>query len=251
MQIQTVFKRYEIKYVLTRQQKKEIMKLLERYMVPDAFGESTIRNLYYDTDTYRLARRSIENPVYKEKLRVRSYKKVTGEDTVFVELKKKYCSVVYKRRLTLPETETMNWLAGGKCPVDGQIANEINYFLEYYKTLHPVSFISYDRQAFFSAEDDSFRISFDENIRSRQDTLSLTTDPGGNRLLDEGLVLMEIKTAGAIPLWLTDFLTDNQLYKTSFSKYGKAYTDYIYLDKINSNRIQQEMYQGREELRYA
>ena len=232
MQIQTVFKRYEIKYMLTSRQCESVMRLMEQYMVPDAFGNSTIRNLYYDTDTFRLARKSIEKPVYKEKLRVRSYKKVTGEDAVFVELKKKYDGVVYKRRLTVPEKEAMEWLSGGECPVEGQIAKEISYFLEYYGTLHPVSYIAYDRQAFFSPEDGNFRISFDKNIRSREERLSLTTEPDGGRLLDEDKVLMEIKTAGAIPLWMTGFLTEHKIYKTSFSKYGKAYADRIFTGRI-------------------
>lgn len=228
MNIQTTFKRYEIKYILTKQQKDELMEMIEEYMIPDPFGDTTIRNLYFDTDTYRLVRRSIEKPIYKEKLRVRSYNQVSSGDTVFVELKKKYQSVVYKRRLALTEEAAMEWMNGGVCPVDGQIASEIDYFYNYYETLHPVVFISYDRQAFYSESDLGFRISFDENIMSRQEDLSLTMEPGGIRLLDSDSVMMEVKTSGGIPLWLTHFLTEKKLYKTSFSKYGTAYREQIF-----------------------
>ena len=251
MQIQTIFKRYEIKYVLTKQQKEEVMKYMEAYMIPDAFGNSTIRNLYYDTDTYRLIRKSLEKPVYKEKLRVRSYKLVSGDDMVFVELKKKYQSVVYKRRLTLPEADTMKWLAGGSCPMKGQIADEISYFLDYYENLHPVSYISYDRCAFFAKENSDFRISFDENIMGRQTDLSLQREPGGEALLGRDLSLMEIKTAGAIPMWLVEFLTENHIYKTSFSKYGKAYTDYIFNRSSRPEMMKKIEYQREEMLKYA
>lgn len=228
MDIQTTFKRYEIKYILTKHQKEELIGLIEQYMVPDPFGEATIRNLYFDTDTYRLIRQSIEKPVYKEKLRIRSYRQVSSEDKVFVELKKKYKSVVYKRRLVLAEQEAMTWMNGGTCPVKGQIASEIDYFYSYYKTLHPVVFISYDRRAFYSESDQGFRISLDENILSRQENLSLTTEPGGTCLLDMDSVLMEVKTPGGIPLWLAHFLTEKKIYKTSFSKYGTAYREQIF-----------------------
>ena len=102
MAYQATFKRYEIKYLLTRQQKQAVLQAMQPYMKLDQYGRTTIRNIYYDTDTYRLIRRSLEKPVYKEKLRIRSYQAAAPEDLVFVELKKKYKSVVYKRRLTLP-----------------------------------------------------------------------------------------------------------------------------------------------------
>ncbi len=109
---QTVFKRYEIKYLLNQEQKARILKAMEPYMALDSYGRTTIRNLYFDTGNYRLIRHSIEKPVYKEKLRIRSYRQATPESPVFVELKKKYKSLVYKRRLSMPEAEAMAWVAG-------------------------------------------------------------------------------------------------------------------------------------------
>lgn len=103
MAYQTIFERYEYKYLITRAQKESILKAMEPYMQPDEYGPTTIRNIYYDTEDYRLIRRSLERPVYKEKLRLRSYAQASPESTVFAELKKKYKSVVYKRRLALPE----------------------------------------------------------------------------------------------------------------------------------------------------
>lgn len=252
MDIQTTFKRYEIKYILTKQQKDELIGLLEEYMIPDTFGETTIRNIYFDTDTYRLARRSIEKPVYKEKLRIRSYSQVSSEDIVFVELKKKYRSVVYKRRLALAEEEAMKWMNGGICPVQGQIASEIDYFYHYYETLHPTAFISYDRQAFYSESDRNFRVSFDENIMSRQEDLSLTMEPGGSLLLGGDCVVMEIKTSGGIPLWLAHFLTERKIYKTHFSKYGTAYREQIFPCKTDVWTLGKDTdYEDEEEMAYA
>ena len=111
MGFQTVFQRYELKYMLTLEQKEKILRAMEPYMKLDKYGRSTIRNLYYDTDSFRLIRHSLEKPVYKEKLRVRSYTRAGADSTVFVELKKKYKRVVYKRRVSLPHTEALDWLA--------------------------------------------------------------------------------------------------------------------------------------------
>ena len=131
MVFQTVFKRYELKYMLTADQRQRVLKAMAPYMKLDKYGRTTIRNLYFDTDTYLLIRRSIEKPTYKEKLRIRSYSKADADSTVFVELKKKYKHVVYKRRISLPEAEAVKWLSGEKhTDKHTQISNEIDYFME-------------------------------------------------------------------------------------------------------------------------
>ena len=225
---QTVFKRYEIKYILTSTQKEELLQILSHHMVPDKHSPSTIRNIYYDTDNYRLIRHSIQKPIYKEKLRLRCYQQATPDASIFVELKKKFDGIVYKRRLSMPEEEAMDWIKTGKSPTENsQIANEIDYFINFYRTLQPAVYLSYHRQAFYGRNDPNFRVTFDQDIRFRQTELSLTAEPGGTLILPEGLVLMEVKTATAIPRWMTDFLTANKIYKTSFSKYGTAYTAFI------------------------
>ena len=99
---QMVFKRYEIKYLMTHSQRDAVLEAMEPYMSMDAYGHSSIRNIYYDTPDFRLIRESLDKPVYKEKLRVRSYGPASAGDEVFVELKKKVQGVVYKRRIAMP-----------------------------------------------------------------------------------------------------------------------------------------------------
>ena len=219
-----VFKRYEIKYLLTREQKDVVMAAMKDHMEPDSFGRSTIRNIYYDTDNYRLVRRSLERPIYKEKLRVRSYCTAKPEDEVFIELKKKFNSVVYKRRTGICQKQAADYLAG-KIPAPNpcQITNEIDYFRQFYETLAPKVFLSYEREAFFDKDDSEFRVTFDENILWRTTDLSLEAGVYGENILKPGQTLMEIKTSGGIPLWMVDVLTAQNLQKTSFSKYGNAY----------------------------
>ena len=226
MAYQAVFKRYELKYLITPEQKKILLKAMEPYMALDRFGRTTIRNIYFDTPDCRLIRRSIEKPIYKEKLRLRAYRQVTSADQVFAELKKKYDHVVYKRRLALGEGEALDWLSGKvHCADHGQIAREIDYFLQFYGDLHPAVFLSYEREAYHCGD---FRVTFDENILCRQEDLSLEAEIGGTLILPEGNILMEIKCAGGIPLWMTEVLTREHIFRTSFSKYGTAYQALIY-----------------------
>lgn len=224
MAYQATFKRYEIKYLLTSQQKERILQVMEPYMKLDCYGRTMIRNIYYDTNSFRLIRRSLEKPAYKEKLRIRSYQAAAGEDPVFVELKKKYQSVVYKRRLTLPEGQAMYAFRYNlPLPVHSQIAQEIEYFRAYYAGLHPTVFLAYEREAYYSLDGGEFRVTFDENILYREYNFSLGSKVSGTPLLAEGQTLMEIKMAGGLPLWMSRELNRLRVYPASFSKYGAAY----------------------------
>lgn len=232
MGTQMVFKRYEIKYLLDRKQKEKIGKAMEPYMALDGYGRSTIRNVYYDTDTYRLIRKSLEKPIYKEKLRVRSYGAAGADDEVFVELKKKYEGVVYKRRIALAERQACEYLSG-RCgaPVQTQITQELDYFLEFYETLAPRVFLSYEREAYYTRIPSDFRVTFDENILWRETDLFLQRGVYGESILKPGQTLMEIKTPGGIPLWMVKVLSEEGIRKTTFSKYGNAYETMIKKEK--------------------
>ncbi len=113
-------------------------------------------------------------------------------------------------------------------PKATQIGNEIDYFFTYYQTLRPKVFLSYEREAFYALDGSDFRVTFDEKILARQEELSLSREIYGTPLIDDAHVLMELKTSGGIPLWLTRVLAQEQIYKTSFSKYGTAYRRIIY-----------------------
>lgn len=108
MAYQKVFKRYELKYMLTGEQKDRVVKALQPYMSMDKYGRTTIRNIYFDTPDYILARHSIAKPDFKEKLRVRTYSQVVSDENVFVELKRKFDHVVYKRRVSIPRKQRWN-----------------------------------------------------------------------------------------------------------------------------------------------
>ena len=231
--ITTVFKRYEEKYLLNREQTANLCRLREGKMHPDAFGKSTICNIYFDTDDYRIIRASIEKPVYKEKLRLRCYGVPKSEDTVFLELKKKYKGVVYKRRIEMSLDGAAEWMSGRPgTGCDSQIGREIEYFMQFYRPA-PKVFIGYEREAFYDNDDSNLRLTVDSGIRMRTNRLSPAFGCDGTPIIGNDERLVEVKTAGAIPLWLCRFFDENGIRPVSFSKYGTCYTDYIFPNKQN------------------
>ncbi|ACL20336.1 polyphosphate polymerase domain-containing protein [Desulfitobacterium hafniense] len=221
---QSVFKRYEKKYMLNEEQYRHLLKRAAGKVKEDKFKQSRINTIYFDTPDYHLISASLEKPLYKEKLRLRSYGTPHGHDQVFVELKKKFQGVVYKRRTVMSLEEAVEYLYHRKPARNAsQITQEIDWFLKFYGEIGPAMYISYERLALSGIEDPGLRITFDQDILWRQDELDLSMAPWGRSLLAPGQRLMEIKIAGAMPLWLAHILDELAIYPSSFSKYGKAY----------------------------
>lgn len=226
-----VFSRYEKKYLLTEETYHWLLEKISDYMEPDKFNKDgklySIANIYYDTPTDALIRASIEKPVYKEKLRLRSYGVPEMNDKVFLEIKKKYKGLVNKRRTTLRLFEAYDFVNKKIRPQDApyinkQVLQEIQYFLQVYD-LKPKVYLAYDRQAFFSKTDRDFRITFDTNIRTRRENVGLELGDEGKLLIDNAFWLMEVKSSEAVPLWFTSLLSEKEIFATSFSKYGTEY----------------------------
>lgn len=223
-QFQDIFQRYEKKYLLDEASCHHIRKRLEGHMRVDQYGESTIRSLYFDTPDRRLIRASLDKPAYKEKLRLRGYGSPGAKDTVFVELKKKYKGVVYKRRVDMPLCQAEAYLTKqGGAPSPTQITSEIDWFLSFYPGIAPAMLIVCRRTALCGIEDPNLRVTFDKDIIWREEDLTLRGGLSGNPLLQQGSRLMEIKIPGAMPLWLSAILSGAGAFPISFSKYGRAY----------------------------
>ena len=223
-----VFKRVEKKYLLSEDLYQKLFEKINNYITVDTYDFSTICNIYFDTDDYLLVNRSIEKPIYKEKVRLRSYGVPKKNSKVFLEIKKKYKGVVGKRRVSAPLKEFYTYFDTCKYPnVDTQIMNEINYCFKFYN-LKPKVFLAYDRYSYKGKDDSNFRITFDKNIRSRTDNLYLENGDNGMLLLDKNCYIMEVKTLGAYPLWFARILSELNIYPTSFSKYGNVYKKQIF-----------------------
>ncbi len=228
----TVMKRYELKYLLNAKQTDFLRERLKGHMQVDKYGKTSIASLYYDTPTYQLIRTSVEKPPFKEKIRLRSYGIATDKSPVFLELKRKAYGIVYKRRVetTIPLVHKFFSGEGDICS-PGQINREITVFRDYYKTLVPACLIIYDRTAYFEPDGD-LRLTIDENPRYRVNDLTLTKSMDGISLLSAGWTILEIKVQEAMPLWLADILSEGEIRKSSFSKYGEAYRQQLIKAKI-------------------
>lgn len=223
-----VFKRYEKKYLMTEEQYRGLMLTLSGVIDMDGYGRHTICNIYLDNPDYELIRASIEKPVYKEKIRLRCYgTEIDNGSAVFLEIKKKYDSVVYKRREEMDLETARKYIYYGIRPRQaGQILKEADYTIRRYG-LRPMVYISYERTAYTCQTDQEVRVTFDRNILGRLGEVDLRVKPYGKCLLPANMVLMEIKIPDAMPVWLSRILAEQGIYPAAYSKYGTFYQKYV------------------------
>ena len=240
-----VFNRYEKKYIISEDIYQKLKKDLQDYMELDRYSQGgdfyTICNIYYDTDDYEMIRKSIEKPVYKEKLRLRSYGVAATKDKVYLEIKKKFKGCVNKRRTSIILEDAYHYLETKQKPkqsnlINEQILNEIDFMVQRYHTLHPVLFLSYERNAMFGLENQNFRqrITFDTNILTRHYDLGLDYGIYGQLLLPKDQWIMEVKIDQAAPLWFAELLSKYKIYPVSYSKYGTEYKNNILMSNSNT-----------------
>lgn len=230
-----VFNRFEHKYMLDKKTYLKVRNVMDEHMVIDkyniGYNPYTIANIYFDTPDDYLIRTSLSKPVYKEKLRLRTYGVPELNSKVYLEIKKKFKGIVNKRRTTLKLKEAYDFLASGKAPesreyMNTQVLGEIEYFLKIYD-LSSKCYLAYDRIAYFEKNNRDLRISFDMNIRSRRYDLRPEYGDYGEKLLPDDVYIMEIKTSLAKPLWFTHMLTELDIKRNSFSKYGTEFKQMI------------------------
>jgi len=224
------FKRIERKYLINQKQYINLKEIMENYTVEDSHGQSKICNVYFDTKNYDLIRTSIEGPVYKDKIRIRSYNTPKADTPIFLEIKRKSEGIVSKRRIQAPLNEVNEFIKTGEIKninqVDKQVLKELKYYFNLYK-LKPTAYVSYDRSAYYAKDDNEFRITIDSNIIARNYDLCLEKGSYGTRILNSNLYLLEVKTSEKIPLWFVKALSKENIGPAGFSKYGELYKQLI------------------------
>lgn len=233
MQDQKTFDRIEKKCLITAEQKHHMLSAICENMKEDGYFISEVFNIYFDTDNYDLIIQSIEQPIFKEKLRARSY----GEyNKVFFEIKTKLCgkenNVGYKRRVRVTKRD-YNKLVKGKTtvldlmpknadsPNDYQVAKEVDYLIKHFN-LKPKILVFYTRESYQG--ENGLRITFDENLKYRTENVNFTKQKiDQNYFNDEKNIIMEIKAHGVLPLWLVKKLSAERIFPQQFSKVGKIY----------------------------
>ena len=219
-----IFRRVEEKYLLSKEELDNLFFKIGDYIEPDDYFESTISNIYFDNINNDLIVNSLDKPIYKEKIRVRSYNNAPNLDSiVFLEKKDKYDGIVGKRRVKMTLRDFYNYIDNNKY-TDSQIMKEIDYFIKYYD-LKPSIYIAYDRKSYRGKDNENLRITFDANLRSRNEDLRLELGDAGKKYFEDDYYIMEIKTLSSMPLWLVRSLSELNIFPTGFSKYGKIYED--------------------------
>lgn len=222
------FKRREMKFLLEEEQYRALKNAVSEFMTEDEFGVHTIMNIYLDNRNNDVIRSSLGKPVYKEKLRLRCYgSKAEDDSEAFLEIKKKYRGITYKRRFEGAYKELHDYITSGIKPeTRGQVFEEMDYLIKR-MGLKPKIVICYDRDAFYGNEDNEFRVTFDGNIRYRRNDLDLRSGDSGSYLMSQPFRVMEVKSVGAIPMRLVRVLSELKVYHGSFSKYGNIYSSEV------------------------
>ncbi len=219
---QQIFRRTEIKYILSEEKIKSLMWLIEPYLKKDQYFKSTNCSVYYDSKNRYLAIHSLEKPLYKEKVRIRSYGVPKPDDIVFLEIKKKYKGIGSKRRIPIKLSDLNNYLKTGRLDSNSEIIKaELDTCFKRYN-LKPTMFLAYDRTSYCDKDDPTFRVTFDRNVRSRNTNLSLEKGDFGKQFFKNGEVVMEVKALERFPFYFVHALSKLKIYPASFSKYGRV-----------------------------
>lgn len=229
------YSRYELKYIITEDQRDQLAAMLVDYMQPDTMGDSmgryNITSLYYDTVDYKAYWDKIEGHKFRRKVRVRVYGNQTiTEDTLcFAEIKQRINKTLQKKRVQMPYASAIALCGAGETPEavsqsQQSTIEEIQY-LYYTLRLQPACIVSYDRLAFNGSQyDPGLRVTFDVNLKGRTHDLSLLSLGYTENLsfIPPGWCILEVKVNYRVPLWLTDLIGQNQCTLRRVSKYCAA-----------------------------
>ncbi|MTD29786.1 polyphosphate polymerase domain-containing protein [Planomicrobium sp. YIM 101495] len=227
--VKEVFKRYELKYLISFEQYISLREHLLEKMKYDAYGTEgkyNIVSLYYDSDDSKIYYETRNKLRFRQKLRLRIYDQADETSTAFIEVKQKFKNVVNKRRTALPlneayellnaageDWEQRKWLASNE-----QILKEAMHFKSLYD-LRPELVVSYDRQAFSGIDEPDLRVTFDYNLMCRTDDLRIENGPEGQHFIDRDNVVLEVKVSETVPFWLSRLLSEHGCSKQSVSKF--------------------------------
>ncbi len=236
-----IFTRKEQKYLITKQQYRELVHRLKPKMRPDkngVGGKYTVTSLYFDSPDKKIYYETKNKLKYRQKLRLRVYDKTDQDGTAFFEVKQKHKKVVNKRRMLLPLKEAKRYLAEaydqplGKFDTSNeQVLREIHYFRQLYQ-LNPEMIVSYDRHALHGIDDDELRITFDYHLRCRNKDLLLENGPEGMFFIHTNLYVLEVKVNDSVPLWLARILQELKCEQRGASKFCTS------MEMLNGDELQ-------------
>ena len=231
------YSRYELKYLLTGEQCRQMIDVMSAYLEPDTYGDDegrySITSLYYDTVDYKAYWDKIEGHRFRRKVRVRVYgnQVVTPATNCFVEIKQRINKTLQKKRVILPYSSAEALCGAGEevqtdngSELDRAVIQEVQY-LQNTLQLQPACVVSYDRLAIEGSEyDPGLRVTFDSNLKGRVHDLTLLSQSYAENhfFLEPEQCVMEIKVNYRVPYWLTELIGRYRCTLRRVSKYCTA-----------------------------
>jgi predicted DNA-binding WGR domain protein len=223
-----IFTRREQKYLITRAQYEMLVEQMSPYMRYDKFGNEgkyTVTSLYFENQQHAIYFETKNKLRFRQKLRLRIYDDTDINGLAFFEVKQKHKNVVNKRRTAIPLMDAYSYinkpsddLERNYAASNYQILKEIHHFRKLYQ-LEPEMVVSYDRHAFHCITDPDLRVTFDLNLRCRNEDLNIEYGAYGDNFIDPNLVVLEVKVTDSVPLWLVRILQDLECEQRSASKF--------------------------------
>lgn len=228
--------RFEHKYILPLTERDALLARFTGRFLPDTLGAATGRypvvSLCCDTSDRRCYWDAWRGIPSRRKLRLRLYGTQDGTipAATFLEIKHRDGSEGAKRRILLPLSEALTLVNGGKtdagAAADARVLAEASLLVGQ-DAFRPACVIRYDRHAYRfvdAAGHEQLRITFDHGIRVRFDNLTPCAEDASCALpvLEDGLCLMEVKGATAVPYDFAAHLSAREIFPRSFSKYSES-----------------------------
>lgn len=223
-----IFRRREQKYLITVEQYRKLVDQMSPYMRYDKFGKQgkyTVTSLYFENCNHDIYFETKNKLPFRQKLRLRIYDDTDIGGLAFFEIKQKHNNVVNKRRTAIPLLDAYSYIYNPSDDLERhyeasnyQILKEIDYFRKFYR-LEPEMVVSYDRHAFHCITDPDLRVTFDLNLRCRNEDLNIDYGPYGENFIDPNLVVLEVKVTDSVPLWLARILQKLDCEQRSASKF--------------------------------
>lgn len=243
------FVRLEDKYLLTREQAEALEVLLKANLdnaspIPNT-DYTIIESVYFDNSKLNVLKEYLNQSTSRSKMRTRRYAPNGnwGKD-IFIEVKAKEDGVSKKSRFQISKTEETELFMGrtiskttdlsaiNKKIEDGKLTKRVkrvNSFIEEMGTV-PTCKVTYSRIAY---ERDSFRVTIDKDVKF--ETMAgidgatkneINAKPGwlgimrsAQKQFSDRQYILEVKHSNNIPMWMQNFLKENSIPETSFSKY--------------------------------
>lgn len=227
--------RYEFKYFVRISEIDKLRENIIPFVDVDKFAaigdkhHYTVRSIYFDSPKFDFYYEKVEGIKNRKKLRLRGYEKDDGNNIVFFEIKRKYDIPILKYRAPAKFEDALEMFR--TCNINGSVINnkffpkgnensQRFFYQMFSKNLRPVVLIAYEREAYHSKYDESVRITFDKNVRSK-------AYPALCELFEEtklspvipGQFILEVKFNDHFPVWLKPVIGKFSLMRQSASKY--------------------------------